>query len=308
MIMKFILSAALLACLFSAYAAAAEPLAHYNLQGQGGTRDTAAPSQLANRVEGSKIAALIRQGSPRITTESVPSPRRQVYDSVVKFEEADQCYAIPQRIAPSDNFICEVWAYAKKENDKGLHTVLASGHGGIGFLICQNADQWGIFIGGDGFHAIGKVQVGTWTHLAIVKSRGMGSAWLNGRRVINRLGIGGGVNNFSLGASSPNKEPFHGWIGESRVSTFESGKFDPAADFLIDNTAAKKQQAEERALNTKFMETILGAPGIQQVKSLDEKPVHVDFLVSPVTTRSSVQIKASEDYQSSCLISAQETL
>jgi hypothetical protein len=274
-----------------------EPLAHYNLKGEGGIRDTAAPEELANRVEGSKIAALARKGSPKVTTESVPAPRRQVYDSAIKFEDADQCYAIPQNLLPHDNYVVETWAYATKEKDRGLHTIVASGHGGIGFLICQQDDQWGVFIGGVGFHALGHVQPETWVHLAVVKSGGNGSAWVNGKRVINKLGLGGGAENFSLGASAPEKEPFQGWIGEARVSTFRPGRFDPAADFLIDTAVAKQRQAEERAVIAKFMDGILGAPGVEQVTVLDEKPAQVDFLVSPVTTSSSVQVKAGKDKQ-----------
>lgn len=273
------------------------PVAHYNLQGRGGIRDTAAPDTLVNLVEGAKIAALAKKGSAKITTEGVPAPRRMAYDSVIKFESDDQCYALPQNLA-DDNFVVEVWALAKKGADAGLHTVLANGHGGSGFLICQMGDEWGVFVGGRGFSSLGKVKPDTWTHLAVVRSRGQGSAWVDGKRVLKDIGVGGGAPNFSLGASAPGKEPFRGWIAEARVSSFKPGKFDPAADFLIDNKVAKKLQAEELAVHAKFIESLVATPGVTKVKAFDETPATVDFLVKPVTTASSVQILPGADGRS----------
>ena len=274
-----------------------EPLAHYNLRGEGGIRDTAAPEKLINRAEGGKIAALERRGASKITTESAPAPRRQVYDSVIKFESDDQCYSIPQNLA-GDNFVVEVWAYAKKGADAGLHVVLANGHGGSGFLICQMGDEWGVFIGGQGFRSLGKVNPETWTHLAVVRNRGRGSGWVDGKQVLKDIGVGGGAANFSLGASSPGKEAFRGWIAEARVSTFKPGRFDPAADFLIDNKVAKKLQAEEMAAKARLIDKLLATPGVEAVKAFDERQATADFLVKPVTTATTVQVLPAADKQS----------
>jgi hypothetical protein len=63
-----------------------------------------------------------------------------------------------QPLPSSCNFVVETWACARKENDGGLHTVLASGNGGVGLLICQQDDKWGIFVGGDGLHPLDKMQ------------------------------------------------------------------------------------------------------------------------------------------------------
>ena len=75
--------------------------------------------------------------------------------------------------------MAEVWAYLTNGTDKGLHTVLATGNGGLGFLIAQDGNQWILFIGGVGARWIGKVVAETWTHLAVVRERGRTSAWID---------------------------------------------------------------------------------------------------------------------------------
>ena len=211
--------------------AAVQPVAHYNLKGAGGIRDTACPETLKDLA--GKSPDLKRQGSPKVMSNA-PEARRQEYDSAIKFEEPDQCYSVAKNLVNGDNFVVEVWAYALKGNDGGWHTVVANGHGGIGFLIAQNDDHWSVLVGGVGTTSLGKVEPEKWTHLAVVKSRGMTGGWLNGRKVCSLPGLGGGVPNFSLGATAPGKEPFRGWVAEVRYSTFKPGQFDPAADISTD--------------------------------------------------------------------------
>ena len=275
-----------------------QPQAHYNLQGQGGIRDTAAPDALENRAENSQLPDLIRLGASKITTESVPPPRRQVYDSVIKFEADDQCYAVPQNLVNGDNFVVEAWAYAAKADDGGLHVIVANGTGGSGFLICQNGNQWQVFVGGVGGTTLGAVKPGTWTHLAVVKSNGSASGWLDGKKITPLPGIGGGAPNFSVGATAPNKEPFHGWIAEVRYSTFKPGKFDPGSDFLLDVTQTKAIHAAELARRAKLVEDILAVPGITKVASLDEAPAAKDWLITPPATKASVQVLPGANNQS----------
>lgn len=114
---------------------------------------------------------------------SAPPIRSSAYTGSIKFEDAQQCYSAPINLAQGNNWVVEVWAYATNENDKGMHTVLANGNGANGFMIIQNGDQWQIFTGGVGGRNLGKVEVSKWTHLAIVRDRGMTSAWIDGQRV-----------------------------------------------------------------------------------------------------------------------------
>lgn len=270
-----------------------QPLAHYNLQGEGGVRDTAAPATLAGQVK--DAPALNRQGSPKIMSNS-PEPRRQVSDSSIKFENDDQCYSTGKNLASGDRFVVEVWAYATKGNDAGLHAVLANGNGGSGFLIAQNGDQWQVFVGGVGGTSIGKVTPEKWTHLAVVREGGTCSAWIDGVRAGDLPGLGGGAANFSLGASAPGKESFHGWISEARVSTFKPGDFE-VTDFLLDQTKMKALKEADLAERARFMEGLLQTDGVKVVKEFVEKPATSDWLIDPPTQPSSIQLRVDDKKQ-----------
>ncbi len=264
------------------------PLAHYNLSGAGGIRDTAAPETWKSGVPGGP--ELARRGAPRIMSNG-PACRRQVYDSSVKFEADDQCYQGPQPLAQGERWVLEAWVYAARANDPGHHTVVANGHGGIGFLLCQKDRSWNLLAGGIGDYPLGEVQPETWTHLALVRNGGRTVAYVNGKSVATPLpAVGGGVPNFSIGATSPGKEPFHGWIAEVRYATFEPGQFDPAADFLMDNEQLKAVNAAEQAARTAPVTAILKTPGIKAVAAFDEQPAAADWLIEPPATPASVQV------------------
>ena len=300
-----ILGSALCALWLAAEArAAVQPVAHYNLKGAGGIRDTACPETLKDQA--GKSPDLKRCGTPKVMSNA-PEARRQEYDSSIKFEESDQCYSVAQNLAEGDNFVVEAWAYALKADDtrgNGFHTVVANGHGGVGFLIAQQGDQWSVLVGGIGATSLGKVQPEAWTHLAIVKSDGLVSGWLNGRKVCRLPDLGGGVPNFSIGATAPGKESFQGWIAEVRYSTFQPGQFDAAEDFLLDVQKLKSIQAAENAERAKLVEALLATPGIQKVSKFEEHPAAADWLITPPTTPATVQVLPSNKNQSARLMLA----
>jgi len=277
------------------------PQAHYNLKGAGGIRDTAAPEVLKDQAGNGPD--LTRQGSPKVMSNG-PECRRLEYDSSIKFEEPDQCYSVARNLVQGDDFVLEAWAYALKGEDGGYHAVVANGHGGTGFLLCQTGSQWAVLVGGVGSVNLAKVEPQTWTHLAIVKSRGMTSGWVNGKKVCRLPGLGGGVENFSLGATAPGKEPFHGWIAEVRYSTFPPGKFDPGADFLLDAQRMKAVQAAEVAERAKLVRSLLATPGVQTVAKFDEQPVATDWLIAPPTNHAFVQVLPDEKRQTAQILLA----
>ncbi|MBI1370181.1 MAG: hypothetical protein GC162_16200 [Planctomycetes bacterium] len=200
--------------------------AHYVLKGNG---DAVSPQVLHDQA--GNAPDLQRQGSPQIITDA-PTSRRQISDTSVRFDNPDQCYSVAKNLVSGDNFVVEVWVNASKENDPGWHTVVANGNGARGFLIAQHDNQWTVLVGGVGVVTLGDVYTNEWTHLAIVKSQGAVSGWLNGRRVCDLRNLGGGDANFSIGATSPNNESFSGCIAEVRYATFPPGQFDPARDFV----------------------------------------------------------------------------
>ena len=291
---------ALFALLVCSLTASAEitTTAQYNLQGQGGIRDTAAPPTLSGQVKGAPD--LVRQGAPKVMSSS-PQPRRNVADSSIKFENDDQCYSAAKNLVGGNNFVVEVWAYASKATDGGWHAALASGNGGSGFIIAQNGDEWKVLVGGVGEIALGKVAPERWTHLAIVDEAGACSGWMDGVKKSPLPGLGGGAPNFSLGATAPGKEAFHGWISEARVATFKPGKFEPV-DFLLDAEKMKVVQAAELAERAKFVTSLLQTPGVHPVPQFVEKPATVDWLIHPPVEASSVQICPDEKKQSARIL------
>ncbi|MEI6782983.1 MAG: hypothetical protein WCQ21_18905, partial [Verrucomicrobiota bacterium] len=142
--MKLIATLLVIAITTTAFAAVQEQ-AHYNLKGAGGIRDTACPPTLKDQA--GKSPDLARQGSPKVMSNG-PEARRLEYDSAIKFEEPNQCYSVARNLVQGDNLVVEAWAYALKGNDDGWHAVVANGNGGIGFILGQNGDQWGVLIGG----------------------------------------------------------------------------------------------------------------------------------------------------------------
>jgi hypothetical protein len=110
--------------------AAVQEVAHYSLKGAGGVRDTAAPEVWKSLAAGGPDLA--RQGSPKVMSNG-PEVRRKEFDSSIKFEDPNQCYAVAKNLVGGDNFVVEAWAYALKGNDGGWHVVLANGNGASGF-------------------------------------------------------------------------------------------------------------------------------------------------------------------------------
>lgn len=289
------LSALALACFAAAARGEVKPVAHYHLtHDQGAVRDTAAPEELASRVEGGP--ALKRSGSPKVMSDA-PEPRRKAFTGSVAFAEKDQCYRVEKGMVPGDNWVLEAWANARQARAPGgYHAVVACGDGGSGFVLGQVDGRWELLVGGVGGFKLGDVKAGAWTHLAVVKSRGVVIAWVDGVRVPGRLPPPGkGPANFSVGATAPGREAFDGWVAEVRLSTFAPGAFEPAADLLLDTAKARKAHAAAVADRVALVERLAAAPGAVAVTRFDERPAGDDWLVKPPTTPASVQVLPARD-------------
>jgi hypothetical protein len=289
-----------LAIPFIAFAGVKE-VAHYNLKGAGGIRDTAAPATWKSLAPGGPDLA--RQGAPKVMSNG-PECRRHDYDSCIKFEAPDQCYSVGKSLVEGDNFVVEAWAYALKGSEGGLHTVVANGHGGSGFVLGQSGDQWVVLVGGVGFTTLANVQPEIWTHLAIVKSGGSVSGWVNGRKMGALPDLGGGAQNFAIGATAPGRESFTGWVAEVRYATFQPGKFDPAGDFLLDVQKLKANQAVATAQRARLVASLLATPGVRKVAQFDEQAATADWLIAPPATPATVQVLPGEDNRSARIMLA----
>lgn len=224
--MRTTLVALILAIIASRASAEVQVQAHYSLQGH---RDAATPETLKDQT--GKGPDLVKQGSPTVFAK-VPANRQKDLASSIKFDDAAQCYSVAKNVVNADNFVLEAWVYPAKENDAGWHAVIANGDGGRGFVLAQHDEQWKVLVGGVGAVNLGNVDAEQWTHLAIVKSQGTVTGWMDGKQITNLPKLGGGAENFSIGATAPGREAFNGAIADVRYATFSTGKFDPAVDFL----------------------------------------------------------------------------
>ena len=294
-IMNILTSLPAIALSLATASAAVQEVAHYNLKGAGGIRDTAAPEVWKSLAPGGPDLA--RHGSPKVMSNG-PEARRMEFDSSVKFEDPGQCYAVANNLVSGDNFVVEAWAYALKGNAAGWHAVLANGNGASGFLLAQNDNQWSVLAGGVGSVNLGPVQPETWTHLAIVKDAGQVTGWLNGSKVCALPDVGGGLANFSIGATSPNNDCFAGWVAEVRYATFAPGQFDATADFLLDNKQLKAVRAAVLAERAQLVNLLLASPGVAKVSRFDERAATADWLLTPPTTPATVQVLPGANNQS----------
>lgn len=224
--MRTMFVAVVLAIFASSASAEVQVEAHYSLKGN---KDAATPKVLQDQA--GKGPALTKQGLPTVMAK-VPENRAKELTSSILFDDPGQCFSVAKNLVSGENFVLEAWVYAAKENDEGWHAVVANGNGSTGFLLAQHDDQWTVLLGGVGPTNLGTVDAQQWTHLAIVKSQGTVSGWMNGKRVANLPNLGGGAENFSIGATAPGREAFAGAIAEVRYATFNLGRFDPAVDFL----------------------------------------------------------------------------
>ena len=298
--MKTLLVLLAIAIPFTASAAVQE-VAHYSLKGAGGIRDIAAPEIWKSLVPGGPDLA--RQGSPKVMSNG-PESRRQEYDSCVKFEEPDQCYNIAKNLVDGDNFVVEAWAYALKGRRRRL------AHRGR-----QRPRRHRLHPGAIGRRLGGPRRRSRFHHARESaagdldasgdREVGRGGYWLGQRQEdVRTARLGRRGQNFSIGATAPGKEAFHGWVAEVRYSTFKPGQFDPAADFLLDTKKLKAIQAAEMAERAKLVESLLATPGVLKVTKFDEHPASADWLITPPTTPATVQVLPGEKNQSARIMLA----
>jgi hypothetical protein len=170
--------------------------------------------------------------------------------------------------------------------------------GGIGFLICQRDEDWVVLVGGVGVTALAKVQLDTWTHLVVVQEVGRAAAYVNGVKAADLPHLGNAAPNFALGATAPGKEAFQGWVAEARVATFAPGKFDPAADFLLDTTQLRQAKAEAEAGRAQLIVSLTKPrAGVIVMATLDEPAAATDWLIMPPTNKVTLQVQPAVDQQ-----------
>ena len=183
-----------------------------------------------NNVSGT---GLTKVGSPTYSTSVAASTHNPLSDSVaMTFHSStgDAYTGTSAATSALDNWGIEAWV--NPSTTTGLEVIAYNGdpyHNGFGIVRNGNAFQGEI--GGQGYVGSYTVTVGTWTHLAFVRSNGVATLYVNGVAAggTSSAAVAAPSAGFSIGASAFTGANgllnFDGSIDEVRVFTFAPGCF-----------------------------------------------------------------------------------
>jgi alpha-L-fucosidase len=177
-------------------------------------------------------------GTPAISSSGGPNN-----DAFYTFSGDNQFYtgAAGGWDPPEDNVGVEVWVRTTHVAQLNAH-VFGSGNNAsglnIGYDVTGGRGWFGAVAGKEfaGFVGSANYPGNTWIHLAVVRTSGTTTFFVNG----NANGTSAAVPNNATGnealrmaVNSDDSNPFQGAIAEARVFTFEAGSFNPATDLLF---------------------------------------------------------------------------
>ena len=288
---------ALCALLCGAARADVEAIAEYDLTDPHALGAVQGPAQLANEV--GKRFTLVRRGDPAYLN----LPRNPDDGRALHFDGGDDAYALEGGIDPAPpQFVLEAWARAEKGNAPGLHGVVSLGDGARGYSLVQSDDQWGAFIGGRGFVAMGPVLPGRWTHLAMVNQAGGSLLYLDGAPVGAFPPSTGIHPRFTIGDMGHGKECFRGDIAAVRLAKIGAAGFDLVTDLWVDQAEVAQERSEQLAERKARIASILEK--ITPVETLNAAGYGGDWLVRPPDTASSFQVALAESGGSATMVLA----
>ncbi len=274
--------------------AGVQPVAHYEL-GRGAITYAAGPETLADKSGDHDLA---RHGDPVFFADAPP----HATGGSLKFD-ADWYGKSSAIGSAGDDFALEAWVKAARADDAGLHGVVSNGDGAQGYTIAQQGALWVAFVGGVGAFPMAEVSSDHWVHLALVADGADCKLYVDGREVGTFRRCAALRPSFAIGDMGHGNETFTGLIHEVRLSTFERGRFDPAADLLLDYDAVRKAEASARHDRAELIDGLTQPHhGTRAVKEILVPPVAQDWLVAPVDRRSELLVDAADDRQSASLV------
>jgi hypothetical protein len=270
-----------------------EVLAHYK-PGEGGAITYAAGVDKLKDISGNGND-LQKSGEPKYfaSTPSHKEGMSLLFNGKTDWYRQPKAIIIKQR-----NFMVEAWAKAYNANHPDLHGVVANGDGANGYTLAQQNDKWVMFVGGIGAFPIGPVVKDQWTHLAIVVDGDNNFIYMNGIRVSKFQPNHNPNPTFTIGDMGRGKEAFHGEIHEVRLGAFAKGQFDPDKDFLLDYPKIRKIKEQNQLQRSQLIKSLIRPQlGVQAVDKIKVEPVQKDWLIHKIEQAAQLQVKISEDKQ-----------
>ena len=268
-----------------------QTLAHYELGQDGLVTYAAAAAKLIDRSENGFDLAV--QGDPVFFASA---PEHATGGSIL-FDGDGDGYVMPRAIGgAADDFVLEAWANAREAQADALQGVVALGHGGLGYSIARQGEEWLAFVGGIGPFSMGTLREGRWTHLALVAVDDDCSLYRDGRRVGTFRRAAGLAASFALGCIESGKHEFHGLIHEARLSAVVGENFDPARDLLLDHEGMRKRLEQDRQRQAALIAGLTSAgPGVRVVSQLAPEAAEPDWLVHEVSHPVELQVQRGAD-------------
>ncbi len=173
--------------------------------------------------------ALARLGSPTYSTIPAPSPRPSPLS--VAFNGTSDGFRVGSVLSgATDNFGIEAWV--RPTSNTGNATIAYNGNTSTsGWGLFRNGSAYAILYGGNVLTGgTNTVELGRWTHLALVRASGTTTLYKDGVAIASTpTGPNPPAGGFSIGVNPISAgEFFAGNIDEVRVFTFAAGQFSTA--------------------------------------------------------------------------------
>ncbi|MBS1859870.1 MAG: LamG domain-containing protein [Acidobacteria bacterium] len=162
-------------------------------------------------------------GSPAPTFSSLAAPKNS---TVSMLFGGTSNYAGPAMNTGTDNWGIEIWAYP---TSAGNRVVIYNGNtSNAGYGIYQHTSNWALLYGGIILQDAAPVALNQWTDLALVRSNGSATLYVNGvAHALTTATPNAVAGNMVIAANQLGTERFVGYLDEGRLFTV-SGGFDPA--------------------------------------------------------------------------------
>ena len=237
--------AALLVFTFAAHAGSITVVGSWHLgeSDSGATGGQAVTTSVDSSGNGVNLTATGGSPSPLYNTSNV-APHSS---TAVAFSGSSGLAGAPIPTA-LDNWGIEVWAYPANASQAAVVIYNGSTSNG-GYGIYQAGSQWDFLFGGNWLGAVAPVTPNQWVDLALVRSNGVNTFYINGVAYPATSGPNSvttlGNAKMLLGINNVGGEKFSGLLDEGRLFTF-TGAFDPAN--LYSNTLSFSNAAGAPAL------------------------------------------------------------